>query len=70
MIFTIALILGLLVTMQAQNEAPPAMLCKDKFLIQSVIVEHGAMAKDIIPEMVASFGQLALYGQISFLTMF
>ncbi|XP_010906611.1 vesicle-associated protein 1-3 [Elaeis guineensis] len=39
------------VTMQAQNEAPPAMLCKDKFLIQSVIVEHGAMAKDIIPEM-------------------
>ncbi|KAG6531906.1 hypothetical protein ZIOFF_005741 [Zingiber officinale] len=39
------------VTMQAQKEAPPDMQCKDKFLLQSVIVEHGAMTKDITSEM-------------------
>ncbi|XP_008808742.2 vesicle-associated protein 1-3-like [Phoenix dactylifera] len=39
------------VTMQAQNEVPPDMQCKDKFLIQSVIVDHGATAKDMTPEM-------------------
>lgn len=39
------------VTMQAQKEAPPDMQCKDKFLIQSVIVPNGATAKDITPEM-------------------
>ncbi|ERN00708.1 hypothetical protein AMTR_s00106p00084420 [Amborella trichopoda] len=39
------------VTMQAQREAPPDMLCKDKFLIQSVIASPGATTKDVNPEM-------------------
>ncbi|CAL9188231.1 unnamed protein product [Musa hybrid cultivar] len=39
------------VTMQAQKEAPPDMQCKDKFLLQSVIAEHGATTKDITSEM-------------------
>ncbi|XP_078166876.1 vesicle-associated protein 1-2-like isoform X2 [Carex rostrata] len=39
------------VTMQAQKEAPPDMQCKDKFLVQSVIVNEGANAKEITPEM-------------------
>lgn len=41
-----------LVTMQAQKEAPPDMQCKDKFLLQSVIVSPRTTAKDITPEMV------------------
>ncbi|KAK4738599.1 hypothetical protein R3W88_002296 [Solanum pinnatisectum] len=40
-----------IVTMQAQKEAPPDMQCKDKFLLQSVIVSPGTTAKDITPEM-------------------
>ncbi|ONK59044.1 uncharacterized protein A4U43_C08F2390 [Asparagus officinalis] len=40
------------VTMQAQKEAPLDMQCKDKFLLQSVVAEHGATLKDITPEMV------------------
>lgn len=40
-----------IVTMQAQKEAPTDMQCKDKFLLQSVVVTPGAMAKDITPEM-------------------
>ncbi|KAJ3706573.1 hypothetical protein LUZ61_010278 [Rhynchospora tenuis] len=39
------------VTMQAQKEAPPDMQCKDKFLVQSVIVNEGANAKEITPDM-------------------
>ncbi|KAJ0960225.1 hypothetical protein J5N97_001937 [Dioscorea zingiberensis] len=39
------------VTMQAQKEAPDDMQCKDKFLFQSVVAEHGATTKDINPEM-------------------
>ncbi|KAG0452805.1 hypothetical protein HPP92_025469 [Vanilla planifolia] len=39
------------VTMQAQREAPPDMQCKDKFLIQSVITNQGATLKDITQEM-------------------
>ncbi|CAN6460793.1 unnamed protein product [Victoria cruziana] len=42
------------VTMQAQREAPPDMQCKDKFLIQSVVTTDGATQKDITPEMVSS----------------
>ncbi|THU52041.1 hypothetical protein C4D60_Mb06t37410 [Musa balbisiana] len=42
------------VTMQAQKEAPPDMQCKDKFLLQSVIAEHGVTTKDITSEMVAT----------------
>ncbi|XP_057524504.1 vesicle-associated protein 1-1-like [Amaranthus tricolor] len=40
-----------IVTMQAQKEAPPDMQCKDKFLLQSVIANDGATVKDITPEM-------------------
>ncbi|XP_076930744.1 vesicle-associated protein 1-1-like [Bidens hawaiensis] len=39
------------VTMQAQKEAPPDMQCKDKFLLQSVVVSSGIATKDITPEM-------------------
>ncbi|WOL00230.1 hypothetical protein Cni_G08943 [Canna indica] len=40
-----------IVTMQAQKEAPPDMQCKDKFLLQSVVVNQGAALKDITQEM-------------------
>ncbi|KAL4565642.1 hypothetical protein LXL04_029745 [Taraxacum kok-saghyz] len=40
-----------IVTMQAQKDAPPDMQCKDKFLLQSVIASPGATPKDITPEM-------------------
>ncbi|XP_042485244.1 vesicle-associated protein 1-2-like [Macadamia integrifolia] len=40
-----------IVTMQAQREAPPDMQCRDKFLLQSVVAGPGATAKDITPEM-------------------
>ncbi|KAI4377908.1 hypothetical protein MLD38_015464 [Melastoma candidum] len=41
----------IIVTMQAQKEAPPDMQCRDKFLLQSVKVEDGVSAKDITAEM-------------------
>eukprot|EP00262_Sarcandra_glabra_P007595 TRINITY_DN2048_c0_g4_i3.p1 TRINITY_DN2048_c0_g4~~TRINITY_DN2048_c0_g4_i3.p1 ORF type:complete len:240 (+),score=40.43 TRINITY_DN2048_c0_g4_i3:187-906(+) len=40
-----------IVTMQAQREAPLDMQCKDKFLLQSVVVSPGSTTKDITPEM-------------------
>lgn len=40
-----------IVTMQAQREAPPDLQCKDKFLLQSVTASPGATPKDITPEM-------------------
>nr|CAB3485252.1 unnamed protein product [Digitaria exilis] len=40
-----------IVAMQAQKEAPPDMQCKDKFLVQSVIVAEGTSAKDITGDM-------------------
>ncbi|PIN10752.1 VAMP-associated protein involved in inositol metabolism [Handroanthus impetiginosus] len=40
-----------IVTMQAQKESPLDMQCRDKFLLQSVVVNHGVTAKDITPEM-------------------
>ncbi|KAK9276949.1 hypothetical protein L1049_006488 [Liquidambar formosana] len=40
-----------IVTMQAQREAPPDLQCKDKFLLQSVVTTPGVTAKDINPEM-------------------
>ncbi|KAL3833108.1 hypothetical protein ACJIZ3_007844 [Penstemon smallii] len=40
-----------IVTMQAQKEAPADMQCRDKFLLQSVVVSPGVTAKDITPEM-------------------
>ncbi|KAK0586336.1 hypothetical protein LWI29_005208 [Acer saccharum] len=41
----------IIVTMQAQKEAPSDMQCKDKFLLQSVKVNDGVTAKDITAEM-------------------
>ncbi|WOL10167.1 vesicle-associated protein 1-2-like isoform X2 [Canna indica] len=40
-----------IVTMQAQREAPPDMQCKDKFLVQSVVIDNGATVKDVTTEM-------------------
>ncbi|CAN8280271.1 unnamed protein product [Cochlearia groenlandica] len=40
-----------LVTMQAQKEAPLDMQCKDKFLLQGVIASPGVTAKEVTPEM-------------------
>ncbi|KAL5571903.1 hypothetical protein UlMin_021500 [Ulmus minor] len=40
-----------IVTMQAQKEAPLDMQCKDKFLLQSVVTSAGATPKDITAEM-------------------
>ncbi|KAF7133459.1 hypothetical protein RHSIM_Rhsim09G0191300 [Rhododendron simsii] len=42
---------NVIVTMQAQREAPPDMQCKDRFLIQSVVARPGTTPKDINPEM-------------------
>ncbi|KAG5533692.1 hypothetical protein RHGRI_027766 [Rhododendron griersonianum] len=42
---------NVIVTMQAQREAPPDMQCKDRFLIQSVVARPGVTPKDINPEM-------------------
>ncbi|XP_062226271.1 vesicle-associated protein 1-2-like isoform X2 [Phragmites australis] len=42
---------NVIVTMQAQKEAPPDMQCKDKFLVQSVIVGADTSARDITGEM-------------------
>ncbi|XP_076933624.1 vesicle-associated protein 1-1-like [Bidens hawaiensis] len=39
------------VTMQAQKEAPPDMQCKDKFLLQSAVALPGTAPKDITPEL-------------------
>ncbi|XP_076881134.1 vesicle-associated protein 1-2-like [Bidens hawaiensis] len=41
----------IIVTMQAQKEAPHDMQCKDKFLIKSVIASPGATPKDITSEL-------------------
>ncbi|XP_051114907.1 vesicle-associated protein 1-1-like [Andrographis paniculata] len=41
----------IVVTMQAQKEAPPDMQCKDKFLVQSVVATPGLTSRDITPEM-------------------
>ncbi|KAL3537000.1 hypothetical protein ACH5RR_000366 [Cinchona calisaya] len=40
-----------IVTMQAQKEAPADLQCKDKFLVQSVLSSPGVAAKDITPNM-------------------
>ncbi|KAG4132586.1 hypothetical protein ERO13_D08G041100v2 [Gossypium hirsutum] len=42
---------NVVVTMQAQKEAPTDMQCKDKFLLQSVVASPGATPKDIMAEM-------------------
>ncbi|XP_062219842.1 vesicle-associated protein 1-3-like isoform X2 [Phragmites australis] len=42
---------GITVTMQAPKEIPPDYHCKDKFLVQSIVVEDGTTLKDIVPDM-------------------
>ncbi|XP_058741355.1 vesicle-associated protein 1-2-like [Vicia villosa] len=37
--------------MQAQEETPPNIQCKDKFLIQSIVAKMGATTEDITSEM-------------------
>ncbi|XP_006661932.1 vesicle-associated protein 1-2 [Oryza brachyantha] len=39
------------VTMQEQIVAPPDLQCKDKFLVQSVVVSDGLSAKDVTSQM-------------------
>uniref|UniRef100_A0A0D9W7Z9 MSP domain-containing protein n=1 Tax=Leersia perrieri TaxID=77586 RepID=A0A0D9W7Z9_9ORYZ len=39
------------VTMQAPNEVLFDYHCKDKFLVQSVVVRHGATMRDFVPEL-------------------
>ncbi|EFH49225.1 hypothetical protein ARALYDRAFT_327754 [Arabidopsis lyrata subsp. lyrata] len=39
------------VTMQAQKEAPLDMQCKDKFLVQTVVVSDGTSSKEVLAEM-------------------
>lgn len=41
------------VTMQAQREPPPDMICKDKFLVQGATVPEGTTEEDITSEMVS-----------------
>jgi hypothetical protein len=48
------------VTMQEQREAPPDMQCKDKFLVQSVVVAEGTTSRDITGEMVVHLVSLCL----------
>lgn len=50
------------VTMQAQRMAPPDMLCKDKFLIQSTVVPVGTTEDDITSDMVRSYCLCKLFG--------
>jgi hypothetical protein len=42
------------VTMQAQKEAPLDMQCKDKFLVQTVVVSDGTTSKEVLAEMVCT----------------
>ncbi|KMZ58723.1 putative Vesicle-associated membrane protein [Zostera marina] len=42
------------ITMQAQKEAPVGMLCRDKFLIQSILVDSTLDAKDVTSDMFSS----------------
>ncbi|OEL28014.1 Vesicle-associated protein 1-1 [Dichanthelium oligosanthes] len=39
-----------IVTMQAQKVAPPDLQCKDKFLVQSVVVSHGITSQMFVKE--------------------
>jgi hypothetical protein len=46
--------------MQAQEEAPPNLQCKDLFVIQTIFVRPGATTKDITPKMVTTNSKLFL----------
>ena len=40
--------------MQAQREAPPDMQCKDKFLVQSVVLPDDADHKEVSQDLVSN----------------
>ncbi|KQK00651.1 vesicle-associated protein 1-3 isoform X1 [Brachypodium distachyon] len=42
---------GVTITMQAPKEIPQDYHCKDKFLVQSIMVQEGITDKDIVPDM-------------------
>uniref|UniRef100_A0A804LXQ4 MSP domain-containing protein n=1 Tax=Zea mays TaxID=4577 RepID=A0A804LXQ4_MAIZE len=44
------------VTMQAQTVVPPDLQCKDKFMVQSVVISDSLSAKDITSQMFAKEG--------------
>jgi hypothetical protein len=46
--------------MEAQEEAPPNLQCKDLFVIQTIFVRPGATTKDITPKMVTTNSKLFL----------
>jgi hypothetical protein len=48
----------ILVTMQAQREAPPDMQCKDKFLVQSAIVGKDITPNDITGDLFTKSGNV------------
>lgn len=47
------------VTMQAQRAAPPDMICKDKFLIQTTVVPVGTTEEMIISSLVCVFNSFS-----------
>ncbi|KAK3189817.1 hypothetical protein Dsin_029378 [Dipteronia sinensis] len=49
------------VIMQAQKEAPPNLLCKDKFMIQCTVVPFGTTDKDIKSDMFAKDKETGKY---------
>jgi hypothetical protein len=48
--------------MQAPKEIPQDYQCKDKFLVQSVVVQEGITNRDIVPEMVSSCSKKTICG--------
>lgn len=64
------------VTMQAQRVAPPETTCKDKFLIQSVVVPVGTTEEMITSTLVCIFSPFGLfktlgnYMEVSILSFF
>lgn len=46
--------------MQAQRDAPPDMQCKDKFLVQSVVVSDGFLEQDISQDLVSNIEVIIL----------
>lgn len=47
------------VTMQAQRAAPPDMICKDKFLIQTMVVPVGTTEEMITSSLVCVFNSFS-----------
>lgn len=63
--FNIAL-LAEAVTMQAQRVAPPDLQCKDKFLIQGIVVPFGTSDEDITSDMVEYWLWPFFFGSVTF----